>query len=729
MGKLAKIILIFFSSVVILIIAAVIIIPLAVDLNDYKTEIEVAVQEKTGRSLKIEGDLNLSIFPWLGASTGKILLSNAPGFAEKSFAVIGEADIKVKLLPLFSKNVEVSTIVLKGLELHLEKNKQGVSNWDDLTAPKETVAQPAEKVAQKLVESNSAEQTQIPEQEEDDTIDLSSLKIGGLTIENSQVSWNDLQSGQHIIIKDFNFSTGAIAFNQAIAIKIAFLLRNTQPAITEHLALSTNLIIDETLHKIQLNNFKLDSTTRGETIPGGVFNVQLLSEISLDTQKQILALKNLQLNTNTINLTGEIKTSQLNTAPHYTGTIQIAAFNPKSLMQQLAMTAPETADKRVLQKLAMSFNLQGTANDIALENLIITLDDTQINGYTRVKQFNQPAITFQLSIDDIDIDRYSAPKQEKQSAHAPVATTTTATTGKETTLLPIDTLRSLNINGDLNIAKLKVAQLKMAGGSLNLQAKNGVLRTKHAVKQLYQGHYQGQLSINSKGKSPRISLNEKIAGVQLEPLLNDLQPNSPAKLKGRANIALNLKTKGNTITAIKSGLGGKLNFSLEKGAVRGFNLQKIIDIGALALTGKAMQQNYTDEQTLFSVIKGTASVKKGLINNPDFLAKSSTIEVTGKGTVNLVNEALNYKVIAKLKKGGKNIANRPIAINVQGTLSNPSVGYPKDLQSIESMMTDKEKKKVDKFINKREKDIDKALGEGSGKAINKLLKGFFLIAQ
>jgi len=149
----------------------------------------------------------------------------------------------------------------------------------------------------------------------------------------------------------------------------------------------------------------------------------------------------------------------------------------------------------------------------------------------------------------------------------------------------------------------------------------------------------------------------------------------------------------------------------------------LIDIGKFATKGKKMQQSYANEQTLFSTIKGSAKVNKGIINNPNFLAESSTVEVKGRGTANLNNDALDYKVIAKIKKGGKNVANRPIAVNVQGTFSKPV--YTVDLTAIESMMTEEEKQKVNKFIGKQEKKIDKVLGEGSGKAVNKLLKGFF----
>ncbi|MCK5667422.1 MAG: AsmA family protein, partial [Thiotrichaceae bacterium] len=366
--------------------------------------------------------------------------------------------------------------------------------------------------------------------------------------------------GQHIVIKEFNFSSGAVVFNKPIAIKIAFLLDNKEPAVTEQLSLSTSLIIDEALQKIQLANFNLDSVTKGESIPGGQLDTQLESEIFLDLQAQTLALKKLQLYKNLIHISGELNARKLNTDLQYTGALQVASFSPKELMQQLAISVPETADKQVLQKLALSFALQGTKDSIALENLKIALDDTNINGYTRIKQFDQPAVTFQLAIDDIDVDRYSAPKSQASPAKTPAARSKAV--AAEAELLPMDTLRTLNINGDLKIAKLKVAQLNMGGVGLNLQAKQGILKTRQSINQLYQGRYKGQITINAKGKSPRISINEKVSNVQLEPLLTDLQPNSKAKLKGQANIAAKLKTTGNTIPAIKSTLGGKLNFSL-----------------------------------------------------------------------------------------------------------------------------------------------------------------------
>lgn len=713
MGQLIKVVLIFLSSSLVLIMVATIAILLIVDLNTYKAEIEKIVKDKTGRALKIEGDLNLYIFPWLGVSTGKMLLSNVSGFAKKPFAVIDKADIKVKLLPLFFQQIEVSTIVLNGLELHLEKNKQGFNNWDFSVAK----ATKNSFVATKQAHYNKTIKAQMIQPRpaiKALPLDLAGIKINSLVIENSQVSWNDQQSGRHIVIKDFNFSTDSVIFNKPIAIKVAFLLQNTDPAITSELTLSTRLTTDATLQNMQLDNLKLDSVSRGESIPNGVLKAQLLATIAMDLQAQTLLISDLQLSMDAINLTGNISATQLKTAPYYTGKIRLAPFSPKALMQQFAISTPAMTDEKVLQKFAMSFDLQGSKDLVALENLNITLDNTHIKGDARIKHFARPAITFQLAIDDIDIGRYSTTKKQSKLAKEPIAKA--KFTVNKIPLLPMDTLRSLNINGNLKVAKLNVAKLKMAEVNLNTQAKEGILKIKYAVNQLYQGNSKGQIIINSTGKLPRIAFNKKITGVQLEPLLNDFQPDSKAKLKARINMSARLKTTGNTMSAIKSNLGGTLNLSLDNGAIRGFNLQKIIEVGRLVIKGKKMQHNDADEQTLFTMIKASATINKGLINNPDFLAESSTVEVKGEGEANLVNETLNYNVVAKARKGGNKITARPIAINIQGTFSKPSYGI--NLSSIQSMISAEEKQKINKLI-------DKTLGEGTGKAVDKLLKGFF----
>ena len=102
-----------------LLIAAAIYIFLIFDPNKYKAEIITAVHKATGRELTIQGDLKLSLFPWLGVETGVMTLNNLPEFGRQPFTKVDAAAIKVKLLPLLHKDVEVDTVTLNGLYLNL----------------------------------------------------------------------------------------------------------------------------------------------------------------------------------------------------------------------------------------------------------------------------------------------------------------------------------------------------------------------------------------------------------------------------------------------------------------------------------------------------------------------------------------------------------------------------------------------------------------------------------
>ena len=93
------------------------------DANNYKPQIIEQVEKATGRSFSIDGDINLSIFPWIGLKVEDVALGNEKGFKAKNFAAIKQLDIKVNVLPLLKKEVEINTIRLHGLNVSLEVAK------------------------------------------------------------------------------------------------------------------------------------------------------------------------------------------------------------------------------------------------------------------------------------------------------------------------------------------------------------------------------------------------------------------------------------------------------------------------------------------------------------------------------------------------------------------------------------------------------------------------------
>src|SRR5690606_30987966 len=103
--------------------------------NKWKGEISQLVQEKKNRSLKIEGDLSLSLFPSIGVQLGKATLSEHK--SEQVFASVNNARISLRLMPLLSKQVVVDTVELDGVKARLVRFKDGRMNIDDLLAKDE----------------------------------------------------------------------------------------------------------------------------------------------------------------------------------------------------------------------------------------------------------------------------------------------------------------------------------------------------------------------------------------------------------------------------------------------------------------------------------------------------------------------------------------------------------------------------------------------------------------
>ena len=706
MSRLLKIVLYVLASVILLIVIAAVALPLFINPNDFKPEIQTAVKENTGRDLLIEGDLDLSVFPWIGISTGKLSLSNAQGFPEQTFAEIEESNVKVKLLPLLSKKLEVSRIVLKGLTLNLAKNKQGISNWDDLAGAKtDPEIEPAKTSTTDTAKAPSASP-------------LAALAIGGVSIEQAKIIWDDQQQGKHIEINDFNFSTGKLVFDQAIDVDLSLKISNSEPELTETLSFSTDLIINEQLDNFKLTAINIESITKGKDIPGESLTVTLLAEIALNLAQQTIDITDLKLNTNNLTLLANINGTNIKDKPVFKGSINIEEFNLAQLMKSMAMPLPKMQDPKALNNLSVALNLLATPDSADIKNLAIKLDDTNISGSSKINNFAKPAINFNLKIDAIDADRYLAPAAKGKSSK-PVATPASAAAAGAS-LFPVETLRGLNVNGLLAIDSLKINNLNMQGLSLKLNAKNGLIKTQQSVKQLYKGDYTGYTTINVKNRTPTLALNEKLSNVHVEPLLKDML--GEARMSGVVNANAKIQSRGNTTAAIKSALNGNINFNFKDGVIRGFNLQKIIDSSKSLIDGTPLPTENKNDQTVFSVIRGTAKIKNGLVSNDDLYAEASKLRVNGKGTANLVSDKLDYTVNAKLLKTvatattPEKIKGLPIIVNVGGTIAKPS--YQLD---IAAMLLEKNKEKIYKKRDELIKKLDDKIGPGVGE----LLKGLF----
>jgi uncharacterized protein involved in outer membrane biogenesis len=137
MKKLAYII----GGIIVLLIVVALVAPFFVNLNNYKGLIEAQAKQATGRDLKIDGDISLSLLPVPSVSVSGIKFGNAAGGSAANMAEIDSVKVKVALMPLLSHKAEITNVVLSKPNIVLEKLKDGSGNW--VIAPAGSAAAPA----------------------------------------------------------------------------------------------------------------------------------------------------------------------------------------------------------------------------------------------------------------------------------------------------------------------------------------------------------------------------------------------------------------------------------------------------------------------------------------------------------------------------------------------------------------------------------------------------------
>src|SRR5262245_6931680 len=183
------------------------------DPSAYKPQIIQLVKEKKNRTLKLDGDIKLSFWPNVGAELGKVSLSEAK--SEKEFAAVDNARVSVKVMPLFSKQMVVDEVRVKGARAALVRFKDGKLNIDDLLA-----------------------------KDEKETKQQVAFDIAEVEIADSAFSFRDERAGAQYGLSKVNVKTGRIANNVPTKVDLSLAVQASQPKVNLATALKTKLTFD-----------------------------------------------------------------------------------------------------------------------------------------------------------------------------------------------------------------------------------------------------------------------------------------------------------------------------------------------------------------------------------------------------------------------------------------------------------------------------------------------------
>jgi AsmA protein len=710
MGKLLKVFGWLIGMLLVLIIAAIILVPMFVDLNDHKERIILEVKKATGRDLVIAGEIGLSVFPRFALELNGLSLSNAQGFEPEKFAAVKHAEVRVNMIPLlFSQVLEADTVQVEGLILNLAKSKQGVANWDDM-----------------LGQERASDSPDVPSGGNGAQKGMMAFTIGGVTIKDAQVVWDDQTTGERYQVADLNLETGEIVPGRSVDIKFNMGLESRKPQLKGHLGLTGSLRVNDESSVVSLDDLALDTEVTGEGLPEQGVKGQLGANIRYDQANDVLDVSELVVTSGSLALKGALEGRGLTGNPQLEGELRLEKFSPREWLEGFDMPVPETADPDVLDSLELSSNFKAGIDNVEFKKMLVKLDQTVVKGDFELISFADPAYIFDLNVDAINLDRYLPPAKEKAASPAAGKRSQGGGGGNEE-LFPVETLRQLRFDGKLLIDSLTVNQLHAEAVLLKLRGRDGKLTVDQQIGRFYDGLTKGSVSLDVTGKTPKMEINQSLSRILAGPLLMDLTGND--KLIGSGDLDLNLTSQGGSVNQIKRTLNGNLSFDFRDGAVKGFNLAKMIRDARARLSGEGVAISNEPEQTDFSELTGRADIVNGLVNNQQLLAKSPYLRVEGSGKANLVQESLDYTirpVIVNTPKGQdgqglEELVGIPIPVRIQGSWSDPQFNIQL-AQILEQQQKARLKEKLD---SKVEEKLQEKMPEELQDKVKDKLKKFF----
>ena len=439
------------------------------DLDRYKHRIEQMVFDKTNRQLQIDGPVNVRVFPWVGLRLQDVTFGNAAGFSDNEFASAQSSELQLELLPLLVGKLKVKKLELQNLSLHLRRDADGKTNWDDLMSNTAVVETESDGDVVQEVEAG--------------TPLIAALSIGGLHIVDSDFSYTDAREDSQFSLHQFNLSTGTILLSEPFGFESQFDFVSSDGAgIASEINASGELALNLADNIYRLQNLQLATNNRGgalllDQLPvnlegdivarlndqtvdfnmtaGSVLGVPVTGEVQIDEgkgwltgtltsadfdvidllqqsghlvrdqkynsdrlqmgkanlrmtffkQDDELNIRNIESRLGDIDIKGDVQINNLSGSSVLSGRFETGDFNPATWLPLFDLPVPA---KPVMQNARIATSVRKSGQLLAFNQLDLQLDESSITGDIEVSDINAdvPPLNFAIAIDQINLDRY-----------------------------------------------------------------------------------------------------------------------------------------------------------------------------------------------------------------------------------------------------------------------------------------------------------------------------------
>ena len=627
------------------------------DPNDYKDEIRQIARDKAHIELTLNGDIGWSLFPWLGLELHEASVATLAKPAEP-FADLQMLGLSVRVIPLLRREVQMSDVRVEGLNLRLNRDKDGHGNWEDIgkapapATPSTSATPPAATGEPAPATTAQAEKPAQPIR----------LDIDSLTVNNARVEYSDEKTGKQFSAESIQLSTGPVHDSTNIPVKLTAFLGTNQPVLRVRTELAGELRFERALQRYKFEDMKLSGEVAGDPLQGKTMTFAAQGQLLLDKAANVAEWTGIKISANQLRALGELKANDLDKTPQISGGLSIAQFDLAKFVDSIGQKLPAMAEGS-LSKVELASQVAGTPTSLSLDNLNLKLDDSTFSGRIAVEDFAKQSLRLNLKADTFNVDRYLPPKSAeansaKQVRQAEVANTEneamagagssplppSPTKGPWSTerLLPVERLSKLDVNADLTFGQLTLDKLPIQNAVLKATGLGGLLTLENLRGDLYDGNFEAKGTLDVRQQVPALNMQTRISKVPVEKILESQGKNPP--VQGLVTLDSTLTSSGNSQSVLIDNLNGNASFVINNGVLLNANLEQQLCKGIATLNRKTLTGEPRGKDTPFEELKGNLTFHNGVASNPDLKVRIPGMTVNGNGDIDLRVPGMDYRV-------------------------------------------------------------------------------------
>ncbi|MBQ4859476.1 AsmA family protein [Pseudoalteromonas sp. MMG007] len=572
--------------ILLLCIALIIAAPFLIPTDTIFNKVSQQVESTTGRTLTINGDKTLSVFPALKLELNDVHFANMKSGSRDDMASMQQLAVHIPWMSLFGGEFKLDKFVINEPNILLETDKNGKANWQLFDAVAE---QPTE-------QSQSGEAVKLPENFD--------IELGEVAIYGGTFTYLDGQTGAKQQISD---------------LELAILL----PSLRKALEVKGGITYMQ-------ERFELDITldTPAKAIEGATFDVTQ----SLDSR-----LVDLTFNGSIAHQGKDIK-----------GELALSGDSVKELAawQGVDLNAKQNA----FNAFSVNGKMQLAGETFNLEELIATLDELEIKGKSELNLGSRLAVNADIDLGMLDLNPYlpeTVAKQEEQQSAEPSEAQPIVW---DDTKIDLSALNALDANVVIRSSGLKANDIELGANQFTVVLKSSVAKLSLDSFSAYEGTGKGVININAQNTPYKITTNFDLSGIDAQPLLTDAAGFDKLMGKGSLNWDLTTtgQSQKSFIDALNGKLGFEFADGAVKGANVAEMVRKGKELitGNLGAVSEGLDTGFEEsEQTDFSALSGSFNFTNGVGNNTDLSLISPLIRISGEGDVDLPKTNIDYRLV------------------------------------------------------------------------------------